>query len=181
MKPWILSLFIAIPVVAGVFWILASVLHIYPDPIEVTSDSTSWFKERPLPRGSSGECLALRSETKSILEEGGICQSDEECTFIDHQHCPFGCITSVNKENFIKVHAALDKFQEEVSFTCGSSCVYGCMRGTFIASCVNNKCQTDRDPEVDLVNPGYPPVPKYPFDEEPNKSLNTDTGDAGAG
>ena len=140
MKTWVLSLLIAVPVVAGVSWILASALHIYPDPNEVTSDTTSRFNERPLARGTSWECLELESETRTIIEEGRTCQLDEECTYIDDQHCPFGCEVAVNEEYFDQVLAALDRYQEEVGYTCGSRCVYRCMRGTYIASCVNNRC-----------------------------------------
>ena len=178
MRTGVLSLLVAVPVVAGVSWILASALHIYPDPIEVTSDTASRFKERPLPKGTSWECLALESETRTITEEGRTCQLDEECTYIDHQHCPFGCEVAVNEENLDQVHAALDRYQEEIGYTCGSSCIYRCMRGTYIASCVDNRCQTER---LEQTPPGGPPVPEYPFEDETNKSLNTDARDAGAG
>ena len=92
MKPWIFSLLIAVPVIAGVFWILATALHIYPDPIEVSSETTSSYKGRPQPRRLSAECFALKSETKEVLKQGKSCQVDEDCTTIEYAGCPFGCV-----------------------------------------------------------------------------------------
>ena len=109
-------------------------------------------------RAAPVSCGDLEANLLAEIETARECRQDSECTF-QHLGCPFGCYTAFNSKALPSITAKVQYFD---SSTC-KTCQYVCRKLSGRALCVAGQCT-------------FVAVP-----ERPNKSLNTDARDAGAG